>query len=573
MMKYRRLAVLVLGLVLVSCAPAGPTASQAPAGNDRPAAGTQSQRTAVMAIRLEPNTLALRPPRETFANIDHNRLFNADFANIDDHAVPQPYLVEALPELNSESWRVQPDGRMRTTYHLRPNLSWHDGAPMSAEDYIFSWRVYSTPDVGLSRQPPFDAIEQVTAPDARTLVIDWKRPYPDAAHMAGREINFPALPRHLLEAQFTPDGIEAFVNLPYWARDYIGLGPYREVAWEPGAFIEAVAFDAHATGRPKIDRIRLVFISDRNTGLANVLAGEVHLTGPTVLGVEQALTVERDWGPRQGGSVVNQFFLWRGIYIQFLQQFQSPRALNDVRIRRALAYTVDKELINEASNSGQGLEAHYYLSSTSKWGPAVERGAVKYPLDPRRSEQIMREAGYERERDGYYVHPTDGRLTIQLATNSGGSGEVEVATLANDWEKAGFQIEQKIIPSALSLDVELRGSYPGLFVTTNRATERTAVSPIPGNIPMPENNWRGGSQTSWTHPTYTALVSQFTASLVPEERAEVLAQMAHVFTDDVGGISLHFQPTPIAIVAALRGPRAGASETNIWWNVQEWELQ
>jgi len=525
-----------------------------------------------MAIRLEPNTLALRPPRETFANIDHNRLFNADFATIDDRAVPQPYLVEALPTLNTDNWQVQPDGRMRTTFRFRPNISWHDGTPMTTEDYVFAWRVYSTPEVGLSRQPPFDAIESGTAPDARTLVIDWKRPYPDAAHMAGREVNYPALPRHLLEAYFTPEGIENFVNQPFWAREYIGLGPYREVSWEPGAFIEAVAFDSHVTGRPKIDRIRIVFIGDRNTALANVLAGEVHFTAPTVLGVEQAVTIERDWGPRQGGSVINQFFLWRGIYIQFLPAFQTPRALNDVRVRRALAYTVDKELINEAANSGQALEADYYLPSTSKWGAAVDRGAVKYRLDPRISDQIMRDAGYDKGRDGFYVHPTDGRLMIQLATNSGGSGEQEVATLADEWQKNGFTIEQKIIPAALSLDVESRGSFPGLFVTTNRATERTAVSPIPGNIPNPENNWRGGSQTSWTHPTYTTLVSQFTASLVPDERAEVLSQMARVFTDDVGGISLHFQPTPLAIVAALRGPRAGASETNIWWNVQEWEL-
>jgi ABC-type transport system substrate-binding protein len=233
---------------------------------------------------------------------------------------------------------------------------------------------------------------------------------------------------------------------------------------------------------------------------------------------------------------------------------------------------VDKDVINEASNSGFAVDADYYLSKNSRWGAAVERGAVRYTYDPRQTEQLMREAGYERGRDGFFASPADGRLTIELATNSGGSGEQEVATLANDWQKVGFQIEQKIIPAALSLNVELRGSYPGLFVTTNRATERTAVSPIPGNIPTPENNWRGGSQTSWTHPTYTSLVGQFNASLIPEQRADVLAQMAQVFSDDVGGISLHFQPTPIAVVAALKGPRPTAPETNIWWNLPDWEL-
>jgi len=133
-------------------------------------------------------------------------------------------------------------------------------------------------------------------------------------------------------------------------------------------------------------------------------------------------------------------------------------------------------------------------------------------------------------------------------------------------------MDQKIIPAALSLDVELRGSYPGLFVTTNRATERTAVSPIPGNIPNPDNNWRGGSQTSWTNPGYTTLVGQFNASLVAAERADVLAQMAKIFTEEVGGISLHFQPTPIAVAGSLKGPGTSAPETNIWWNVPDWQI-
>jgi hypothetical protein len=48
--------------------------------------------------------------------------------------------------------------------------------------------------------------------------------------------------------------------------------------------------------------------------------------------------------------------------------------------------------------------------------------------------------------------------------------------------------------------------------------------------------------------------------------------MARVFTEDVGGISLHFQPTPIAVAATLRGPRSSAPETNIWWNLPDWEI-
>src|SRR5207237_839452 len=130
-----------------------------------------------------------------------------------------PELAEALPQLSTDTWRLFPDGRMETTYRFRPNLTWHDGTPFSGEDYVFGWRVYATPELGLARTAPFDAIEEVVAPDSRTLLIKWKQPYPDAAHLAGRDRQFPALPRHLLQATFESESADSFSNLPYWTRE------------------------------------------------------------------------------------------------------------------------------------------------------------------------------------------------------------------------------------------------------------------------------------------------------------------------------------------------------------------
>ena len=60
------------------------------------------------------------------------RALNAGLAINDERELPHPYLAEALPELNSDTWRVFPDGRMETAYRLRPNLTWHDGRPLTA---------------------------------------------------------------------------------------------------------------------------------------------------------------------------------------------------------------------------------------------------------------------------------------------------------------------------------------------------------------------------------------------------------------------------------------------------------
>src|SRR5437763_1426367 len=90
----------------------------------------------------------------------------------------------APADRDAEGWRGCPDGRMETTYRLRPNLTWHDGTPLTPEDFLFSLRVYSTPALGLAPLPPFNAIEEVVPTDPRTIVIRWRRPYPDADQLA-----------------------------------------------------------------------------------------------------------------------------------------------------------------------------------------------------------------------------------------------------------------------------------------------------------------------------------------------------------------------------------------------------
>src|SRR5262249_44498413 len=152
--------------------------------------------------------------------------------------------------------------------------------PLTAADFAFAWRVFLDPGTkALFGPSPEDLMEEPVAIDDRTMLIRWKTLYPDAAGLGGSggTDEFGPLPRHLLEAQFLQDKGDPFVNLPYWNQSYVGTGPYRLDRWEPGTFMELSAFDGHAGGRPKIDRIQFKWIEDPNTVLANLLAGEAHI--------------------------------------------------------------------------------------------------------------------------------------------------------------------------------------------------------------------------------------------------------------------------------------------------------
>lgn len=126
-----------------------------------------------MVDRHEPTDLAPKIP--AIAARHGPSPFNAALALSDSRGAVVPYLAESLPQLNSGTWRVSPDDRMETTFRLRPNLTWHDGHALTAEDFVFAHRVYTHPSLGVSSTVPQNKVEEIAAPDARTLVVRFKQ--------------------------------------------------------------------------------------------------------------------------------------------------------------------------------------------------------------------------------------------------------------------------------------------------------------------------------------------------------------------------------------------------------------
>src|SRR5688572_15503965 len=115
-------ALILAALLLSACADAGSSRREATGG-----AGTQTRarQTLNAIMSIEPVSLAAKPFQSTGISIAFaTRLFNAHLDQMDARANAQPYLAEALPKVNTDSWLVFPDGRMETRYTLKPNLTW-----------------------------------------------------------------------------------------------------------------------------------------------------------------------------------------------------------------------------------------------------------------------------------------------------------------------------------------------------------------------------------------------------------------------------------------------------------------
>src|SRR5439155_10807014 len=180
---------------------------------------------------------------------------------------------------------------------------------------------------------------QVTDPS--TIVVRWKESYAFADRMEHRDL-YP-LPKHLLEQSYTSGPKENFTAQPYFNLEYVGLGPFRVNHWELGAYIDFQAFDRYFLGRPKLDSIRVQFITDLSTMGGNLNAPAIQMM--TTLGGIPEFTsmigVKRDWEASGYGTVLMDPISYRFLEFQIYHTPQPPD-LRDPRVRRALLLAVDR---------------------------------------------------------------------------------------------------------------------------------------------------------------------------------------------------------------------------------------
>ncbi len=563
---------LLITTLFVACSPQRPPTTGG-ADAQAPSRTQERGKTLSAAVRVEPAFIAGKPLLQAGLTLGSTvRLFNAGFTLVDDRGLNRPYLAEALPELNTDSWKVLPDGRMETTYRLRPNLTWHDGKPLTSDDIAFAWRVYTNPDFGTASTAPQGLIDEVATPDAQTAIIHWKRPYPRAGALALGDM--PPLPRHVLENALQNNASDAFVAQPFWTSEYVGLGPYKVEHWEPGAYIDASAFAGHALGRPKIERIKLIFTNDANTALANLLSGNVQLLADDAVYFQQAVIIRQNWAGNQGGSVLVMPGLWRYTQMQIHPERVSPnaRGLMDVNVRKAIASAVDKQAINDGIYEGEGINSDSVIPPTVDYYAQVDRATNKYPYDPRRSEQLMNDAGYTKASDGFFVG-SEGRFSPELKVIQNAQNESEQAIMASVWRRAGFDIQEAVLPSAQAQDSQVRALFVAMFTTGGPLGENSLPNLGTAGTPRPENRWNGTNRGSWSNAEYDRLVDQFNTTLDRSERIRQIAEMVRIFSDELPALAINFNPGITAHVSALRGPQVTSPDSSPTWNVHEWELR
>lgn len=390
----------------------------------------------------------------------------------------------------ARAWEPSPDYR-EWTYHLRTDVRWHDGTPVTAHDVAFTLKLLRDPEVG---ELVPRTIESVTVLDDSTITVRGR------SNWLYYQTWTVYLPRHLLEAE-DPD---EFWDWEFWKHP-VGNGPYRFVRYLPRTAMEFEANPDHYRAKPKIERVVLKFVD--GAMLPELLSGNVDAMPGTSPAQMATLAADRRFEVYYWVSLTES----RVIYWQ-----KDHPILGDSRLRKALTLAIDRRGLLRLLDLPEDVP----LVDGPFTARQMLRGDLPEPLpyDPDMARSLLGAAGWvDADQDG--IRERDGReLRIAAIASSHFSqpGWQELVIYVQDQlRKVGVQMEIEILERGVFSERRRSGDFEALFSWFNAG--RLTWQPAAGYV----------------NPRVVELLDAAEVAMDPEVRDHVYRELARLFQDDV----------------------------------------
>lgn len=430
---------------------------------------------------------------------------------------------ELLPQLATALPAISPDGRT-VTIGVRPGIRFADGTPLDAAAVVTTLRRHLTLQ-GSGRKSELGPITSITATGPATVTIRYDRPFaPLTASLADRAGMI------MSPAALARPGVE-------FSADPVCVGPFRFAERVPQTSISVVRDPLYyAADQVHLDAITYRIMSDSNIRAANLRSGDVQVADTISPQDVDALARERDVRVLQIGSLGYQAMT---VNVGNTDGTGSPPGridtplASDVRVRRALALSVDRTVLVNAVFNNWYEPACSPVSPASDFATAVSNACP--PYDPARSRQLLAEAGVA----------APYRVTMKV------SNSPDTLRLAQALQAAvaqgGFEIAIEPVEYSTLLDVQDRGDFDLLQLGWSGR-----VDPH-GNIASFLTTEAGSNYSGYSTPETDRLIKEAAATIDPAARAALYGRVVAQVQRDFPIIYLYRQRNLTAHAADVAG--------------------
>ncbi|EPR37328.1 ABC-type transporter, periplasmic subunit [Desulfovibrio sp. X2] len=411
--------------LLVACKGEEPTKTPAAARAEnaaaaRPAASSQDVVTPVYGGRIVQATIG--EPSNLIPNLATDSssasvtgLLYISLLRYDKNLNLVPYAAQSYEVL---------DGGKRIRFHLRRDIVWQDGAPLTARDVEFTYKMMIDPKTPTAYGDDYKAVSEFRLIDDYTFEVLYDKVFARSLITWAGEI----VPRHILEH-------ENLLETKY-AREPVGAGPYMLKEWVPGRYLVLTANPRYFLGRPYVDRIILRIIPDTGTQFMELKAHNLDMMD---------LTPKQYLFQTEGPEWRKDFTKYK--YVSFGYTYLGYNLKNplftDRRVRQALAHAIDKQEIIKIVLFGLGMPAvGPYKPGTWVYDDKI----ASFSYDPEKARAMLAEAGW-RDTDGDGILDKDGRpFAFTILTNQGNEQRSKTAIIIQErLRQIGIKVEIRTI--------------------------------------------------------------------------------------------------------------------------------
>ena len=390
-----------------------------------------------------------------------------------------------VPHL-ATSWERIDD--LTTRVELRRDVTFTNGEPFDAEAAKFSLELGMTEPAMSGSLGALDRIEVV---DNYTIDVVTRSPYPLL------EISLARASHMVPPAYFQEVGEDGFNRAP------IGTGPFVLAERSPGERVVLARNENYWGGAPELAEVEFRPIQEDGARLAALQTGEIHIATNMPHGMYNRIA---------STSGVEAVTVEGARVMLLILDAREGQPLEDARLRQAINYAIDKELLLEVLFGGRGVVLQGQQATASYFGFNPELSA--YPYDPERARELLAEAG----------HP-DG-LTLDFKYSFGRyAGDKETSeAIAGMLEEVGIRTNQIVLEGGefLSQLVSLQLT-PMAFVGYATAPDVAYQYNI---------NLCGERYAYYCNPRYDELVRAAEATLDPNERLDLYRQVSELAYND-----------------------------------------
>lgn len=272
-----------------------------------------------------------------------------------------PVTLQPVPAL-AQSFEIAAD-KLTWTFHLRPGVTFHNGAPLSSADVKYSIDRIRNEKTGATLRSDYDPVTAVETPDAATIVMRLKQPFGVLAQVLATPVWSAIVPKDSADLGAKPNG----------------TGPFSFVAQVPKTSVSLTRNPHfHEPGLPKLPGVEFIVIPDESARLAALQSHQVDVIDTVSLPLAKTLT------GAAGVTLLQTDSAW-------VDEFgfnASHKPFDDPRVRRAIAMAINKPQVTAAATFGLGKPAATMVSASP-----IKLDVDALPYDPAEAKALLAEAG------------------------------------------------------------------------------------------------------------------------------------------------------------------------------------